>query len=396
MTQEHFKKKCPVVRAAEAGALYLHVPFCPAKCRYCDFYSLPPAPSQAESYVRAMARELAMARSSLRPPLASVFVGGGTPTSIGPRLLGDLLSPLGPLLGDHTEFTVEANPGSIDDSVCGVLRGAGVNRVSLGVQSFNDDELRFLGRLHSADQAQEALAMLRRSGFTNICTDLIYGIPGQTMDTWRATLEQALQLDISHLSCYALSIEAGTPLWDSLQAGSVSPVEDELQRAQYELAIRLAADAGFQHYEISNFALPGCQCRQNLTYWRNEPYVGIGPAAASYVGGIRSTNRADLNAWQTALLSSQKPPAASERLTGRAEMGETIMLALRMIGGLDRSAFKRRFGRDIADAFPQTTNRYARQGAIVVTPSRVRFSRDTLFVADTVLAEFLAEARGKL
>jgi oxygen-independent coproporphyrinogen-3 oxidase len=377
-----------------AAAIYAHVPFCRAKCRYCDFYSLTDA-SLAEALVQAELAELGRRRGELAPSVRSVFVGGGTPTSLPPAVLGRLLAALHAAAHSGEaglEFTVEANPGTLTPAVIDVLAGCGVNRVSLGVQSMDDRELATLGRIHTAADARSAVASLRAAGFGNISLDLIYGIPGQTADSWRASLLAVLEMSPEHLSCYGLSFEAGTPLAADLSAGRVQPADDELQRKLYDIAREVAAAAGLEHYEISNFARPQRRCRHNLTYWHNEPYLGIGPAAASYIGGVRRTNQPDAAAYIAALAAGNSPPAASESLNRRHQMAETLMLGLRLIDGVRRDAFAERFGQDPLDAFPQSIGRYRDAGALVVGADAIRIAAEYLFVADTVLADIVAEA----
>lgn len=374
-----------------AGALYVHVPFCRAKCCYCDFYSLVADPASARRYVQAVRRELALHRGRLAQPLASAFLGGGTPSALPADALDELLALAGSLCDRRTEFTVEVNPGTVDAALAGLLTARGVNRVSVGAQSFDPAELRLLGRIHDAAQVRSTVRLLRDHGIDNYGLDLIYGVPGQGVESWRRTLEQALELEIQHLSCYALSFESGTPLEADLRAGRVQEVDEAVQRECYELAIDLAARAGLEHYEISNFARPGRRCLHNLTYWHNLPYVGLGPGSASYLDGLRWTNAPDLVSYVESLEAGAAPACSSERLAGRRHQAETAMLELRLIEGVDRSAFRSRFGADIVEVFGATVSRYASQGALVVTPDRVRLDRRALFVADTILADLVGE-----
>jgi oxygen-independent coproporphyrinogen-3 oxidase len=336
--------------------------------------------------------ELRTQKDFLKEPLASLFVGGGTPTSIGADLLRRLLAPLGEHAGERTEFTVEANPGTVEPTVAAAMAEVGVNRVSLGVQSFQAEELAFLGRIHTPRQADQAVATLRSAGLDRLSVDLIYGIPGQSLPSWLASLRRAVELGVEHLSCYAMSFEPDTPLGRRLKAGEVREVDEQLQKDCYYAAIDAAETAGLEHYEISNFARRGRQCRQNITYWENESYVGIGPAATSYIAGDRRTNCPDLAAYLQAVEAGLPPPSTGERLTGRAAMAEAVMLGLRLTEGLDRQAFVRRYGQDVSEVFPRTISRYANLGALVVTPSHLRLHRSALFASDTVLAEVLAEA----
>jgi len=392
MIERDIKKNQEQVPAGRAAALYIHVPFCTRKCRYCDFYSVPLEADTAAGYVRALVVELSRRLSLLTTPLASVFVGGGTPTVLGTKPLRELLAPLGALTDGRTEFTVEANPATLDAPLIDVLRRAGVNRVSVGAQSFQEGELGVLGRGHTPNQVARAVESLREGGVANISLDLIYGIPGQTLDSWTDTLRQATNLGAEHLSCYALSLEEGTALERDVREGRLPQPNESLHRAMYEAAIDHAGEAGMEHYEISNFARVGRRCRHNLTYWRKGPYLGLGPAAASYIGGVRRKTDEDIHAYLRAVQIGQDPPATSECLTGRREMAETIMLGLRMTEGIDRQGLIARFGRDPLEAFPRSTGKYVKLGALEVTPRTIRLVRKALFVADTVLADILDEA----
>jgi oxygen-independent coproporphyrinogen-3 oxidase len=387
MSHDPCKKNRPV-----AAALYVHVPLCRRKCRYCDFYSRPHAQDAAQRFVRAATAELAARRSELAAPLASVFIGGGTPTALGGEELAELLGACRKLVDADTEFTVEANPGTIDTGTAEMLIGCGVNRVSMGAQSFQADELRTLGRTHAVEQIAQAVEVLRAGGIENINLDLIYGIPGQTPATWRESLRWALSLGCEHLSCYALSFEAGTPLARAKDAGELAEMAESLQRHCYYQAIDAAQNAGMRHYEISNFARPGRECRHNINYWKNKSYVGIGPAAASFIGQVRRTNHPDLQAYASAVLTGNTPPNDSECLTGRAAMAETVMLGLRLTQGVDIKDFISRFNQSPLTAFPQTVARYRQVGALVVDSGHLRLSGAHLFVTDSILADFLAEA----
>jgi len=387
------KQKCDELTMESPRALYVHVPFCRAKCRYCDFYSKPLDGASARLYVDAAVRQLTSltANSALTVPLQSVFLGGGTPTALGRDLLDLILAALAPLIDSRTEFSVEANPGAFDADLCQILLARGVNRLNFGVQSFQDGELAVLGRIHSARQADECIRLARATGMTSIGLDLIYAIPGQTAHTWRDSLLRAFDLGVDHLSCYALSFEPGTPLDADRQAGKITEVDEGLQRELYYLTIEQTAAAGLEHYEISNFARPGRRCVHNLTYWNNLPYAAVGPAAASYIGGVRRTNSPDVAAWASAVLAGQDPPHEQESLPHRLRMAETLMLGLRMIAGIDCGAFAARFGEDPRTAFPESIGRYLQQGAIVMDGTHLRLAQWALFGADTVLADIVAE-----
>ena len=385
-----FKEKQSELIAPEA--LYLHVPFCLAKCRYCDFYSVKAGPGQMASYARCAAKELQTHADGLKKPLKSVFFGGGTPTALDLPLLAGLIETIAPMTDAATEFSVEGNPGALTRKTAQILLRGGVNRVNLGVQSFDDSELKLLGRIHDGRSAGESFAMLRDAGVKNLGLDMIYGIPGQSLQTWEKSLKTALALGPEHLSCYGLSYESGTELFADRLAGKITEMDERLQERCYRLAIEMAAAAGLEHYEISNFALPGRRCRHNLTYWHNQPYLGIGPGATSYVGLVRRRNFPNIERYVQAIDAGNEPPGESETLRGRQLMAETLMLGLRLVEGVDRRVFGERFGQDPLEAFKQSTSRYIAQGALIASPTHLRLASEALFVADTILADILAEA----
>ena len=386
------KQKCDETSPAPVGALYVHVPFCRSRCRYCDFYSNILDEKSAREYVHAVARELDANAAALAKPLETIYIGGGTPTSLPRELLESLLGKISPLSSADTEFTIEANPGTVTAEISQMLVRAGVNRVSLGSQSFIGDELRLLGRSHTAEQIVQAVGELRSAGVDNLSLDLIYGIPGQSADSWADSMRQAMALAPEHLSCYALSFEPGTPLAEELAQGRLAQTDDEFQRQCYYTAIAMAGQAGLEHYEISNFARAGRACKHNLTYWRNNSYLGIGPAAASYIHGVRRTNIADLGAYVSAIVAGTPSPCAAERLTGAAAAAEALMLELRLIEGVNRDQFRRRYGCDPLTGFPRTFGRYQAIGALLVSDSHIRISPESLFVSDAIAADLLAEA----
>lgn len=379
-------------QVAPAGALYVHVPLCLSKCRYCDFYSVRHDETLAKQFVNAAGDELAASAGKLATPLGSVFVGGGTPTVLGAGLLRQLLSPLVEFIDDRTEFSVEANPATVDADIAAALVSACVNRASLGVQSFDPRELKLLGRAHCPDDADEAVKVLRTAGISNINVDLIYAIPGQSLDSWQSSLARALQLQPDHLSCYALSIEEGTPMHADCAQGRLEPMDESLQRECYYAAIAATLAAGLEHYEISNFAAKGRRCLHNLTYWRNLPYVGIGPAAASYIGPVRSVTAPDVERYIADIRAKRPPSSTREQLGDAKSMAETLMLGLRLIEGVHIPRFAERFGISPEAAFPQSISRHLRTGALVSDGVRLRLAGDMLFVCDTILADILAEA----
>ncbi len=279
----------PLVRS-----IYVHVPFCQTICGYCDFYSILLDKSAVHPLVDALLTELRQADETLDLRAETIFVGGGTPTTLPPAELERLLTALHELTrGAAAEFTVEANPATVSAETARVLAGCGVNRVSIGAQSFDRNELTVLDRIHRPEQVAATVDIIRNAGIENLNLDLIFAIPGQSLANWQANLRAACDLGPSHLSCYALTYERGTPLYERMQAGAVTRADSDHEATLFETTIDELAARGFQQYEISNFARPGRECRHNLTYWRNEPYLGIGPSASGFVDDIRYKNIPD-------------------------------------------------------------------------------------------------------
>lgn len=372
-------------------ALYIHIPFCRVRCGYCDFYSQVPQEGELRPLVDALLAELRGLRATvdLRPD--SIFIGGGTPTMLPPAELARLLSAAGENAApaDRLEFTVEANPDTIDAEMAATLARGGVNRVSLGAQSFDPRELRILDRRHEPASVTEALATCRAHGIARLSLDLIFGVPGQTLASWQSNLARAVALGVDHLSCYGLTYEPGTPLHQRLKSGRVQCVDPDLEAEMYELTIEYLAAAGYEQYEISNFARPGAACRHNLVYWYNEPYIGIGPSAAGYIDGMRYRNVADTQAYVDAVHAGSSPQVEQERLAADASMRETVMLGLRLRQGIDRARFSTRFGHDPADYFRPTVEQQRELGYLELQPGNLRLTRQGLLVADSVAAAFL-------
>jgi len=328
----------------------VHVPFCVRKCGYCDFYSVASREHLIDAYMRALKAELSHARREVGPlSLRSLYLGGGTPTVLSTDLIGGLLECAAELfdVAADAEITCECNPGTVTPTSLRELRAAGVNRLSVGVQSLRDDELRSLGRVHTAEEARDTVLSAREADFANVSVDLIYCLPGQTDGAWEATLDEALALAPSHVSAYCLQIEDGTPLAERVARGEVIPLPEEAQAARYGRTVERLERAGFRQYEVSNFAPPGAECRHNLVYWRNEPYLGAGAGAWSFLNGERRQNAADLDAYLGALAAGESPVAYRERCTGVQAANETLMMGLRLREGLDLVAFVARHGRDL-------------------------------------------------
>jgi oxygen-independent coproporphyrinogen-3 oxidase len=384
-------------------ALYLHIPFCQRKCPYCDFNTYAGREARYAAYARALATDLTREGLAQGQPLVrSVFVGGGTPTVLAPEQLETIWTGLqhGFRLWPEAEITVEANPGTVDRSRFATLRRLGVNRLSLGVQSFAAEELRFLGRIHDADDAVAAVTLARQMGFTNLNLDFIFGLPGQRASTWAQTLERALDLAPEHLSLYSLTVEEGTPLATWVAQGRVPPPDPDLAADLYELACERLEQAGYHHYEISNWAqgpleadgLPRFASRHNLVYWRNEPYLGFGPGAHSHQNGRRWAIIRSPDEYIRRVADGPPPRAFEEILSPALIMGETMMLGLRLVEvGVLRESFRRRFGRDVTEVYAQELAELTARGLLEVTPERVRLTRRGRLLGNQVFAAFLPD-----
>jgi putative oxygen-independent coproporphyrinogen III oxidase len=320
---------------AELPGLYIHIPFCLTKCPYCDFFSATDL-SLIPAFLEALDQESRLYRDSFAP-FDTLYLGGGTPSLLDPASIEALMKILGRTFtfAPDTEITLEANPDDVTPAKLSLWRDLGVNRLSLGVQSFADEDLRFLGRRHTARKALQALAGARAAGFSNLSLDLMYALPGQTPEAWRRTLEQALEFNPEHLSCYQLTLEAGTPLRDLQAAGRFQPAGEDLERSLLLLTSRFLAGRGYLHYEISNFARsPDRRSRHNRKYWRHVPYLGLGPSAHSFQHGVRWWNFPSVAQYCAALNAGGAPVAGRETLTPDQIRLETLYLGFRTQDGL--------------------------------------------------------------
>jgi oxygen-independent coproporphyrinogen-3 oxidase len=373
------------------AGLYLHVPFCRRKCAYCDFYSLAdPGAAVQGAYLSSVERELRQA--TLPGSIETVFLGGGTPTVLPAPLLSRLLDAIAECvdMAAVAEFSVEANPGAVDEPRAAVLRARGVNRLSLGVQSFQPATLGTLGRIHGPDEVYEAVRLFRRLGFANLSLDLIFAVPGQTLAAWLADLEAAISLAPQHLSVYGLTIEPSTPLGCRVRQGELIPPADELYVEMFTTARERLLAAGYEHYEISNYARPGFRCRHNVGYWRNRPYLGLGPAASSFLAGRRWTNVRDLDEYVARLARGQSPAEEIEELSPEARARELAMLNLRMTDGIILREFHEMTGFDALHLFDQAIRTHRATGLLEVTTEAVRLTPQALPIADSVLVDFVS------
>lgn len=391
------------------ASLYVHAPFCRAKCRYCAFFSAPtgragPDASALSRYLAALEAEMDQQAQALgRVAASTLFFGGGTPSLLGADALGCILAALGQRfdLAPDAEISLEANPDSATPEFLRAARQLGVNRLSLGVQSLDDADLSGLGRAHDARQAVEAFHAAREAGFANIGLDLIFGLPGQGVEGWLATLKRAVALGPEHLSCYGLTIEPGTPLAADAVALAGLPDEDS-QADMFLRGAELLKAAGYEHYEISNFAKlsggVGQRCRHNMSCWRGEDVLGFGPAAVSTMaqgaGRARWANPADLAQWEHLVLSGRAGQAGREALSADIRASEALMLALRTADGLDLDAYAAAFGRDVRSTHAELLGQLERAGLLLPGRVRLRLSRAGMLVSNSVIRALGFECQG--
>jgi len=366
-------------------ALYIHVPFCASRCAYCDFFSTTQDAEARRAYVDALCAELRGRREECCGDVMSVYFGGGTPSQLSEaeleRILGVIFEEYA--LAPDAEITLEANPDDVSRPWAEAVCRMGFNRVSLGVQTFDDDLLRLVRRRHTSRQAVEAIELLGGTLGLNVSADLIYALPGQTLEAWRADLLQMLRLPISHLSAYCLSFEEGTALWKWRAEGRVSEAEDELVRSMYMLLIQSVREAGFEHYEISNFCRVGRHSRHNSAYWNGTPYIGCGPAAASYDGRrLRRTNSPDLVAY---IAAAGAPPHTDERLSDANLYDEAVMLRLRTSAGLPLSLL----AASDADYLLAAAAPHLRAGRLVREGDVLRLTPAGILVSNDVLSDLM-------
>ncbi|MBO5340365.1 MAG: radical SAM family heme chaperone HemW [Oscillospiraceae bacterium] len=370
--------------------IYVHIPFCRSKCDYCDFYSLAGRETDMDAYQKAL-----LAHIKETAPLArhmevdSVYFGGGTPSYYGAKRLKSLLAALKKHFNIRrdAEITLEGNPDSVDARSLSVVRRAGFNRLSLGVQSACDRQLCALHRPHNFQQTRDAVAAARKAKIKNLSLDLIYGLPGQDMASWQDTVEQVLALDPEHLSCYGLKVEEGTPLWARVNAGEVLP-DDDLQADMYLWTVERLGQAGYEQYEISNFARPGMQSLHNLRYWLTRPYIGFGPGAHSDFGGRRYSFVRDLDGYISGVLNGSPIIDASDLIPDRERGGEYLMLRLRTTRGIEEWEYRRTYFMNF-DPIEAHLLAYERQGWAVQEGSRWRLTPQGFLISNRLIGELM-------
>jgi oxygen-independent coproporphyrinogen-3 oxidase len=369
-------------------SLYIHIPYCVRKCPYCGFYSTSYSPQDADNFLFGLQREAARCQTSIDiGRINSIYIGGGTPTVLSLGQLGRLMGIIKEQFSfdDYAEFTIEANPNTVTKSMLAFLLEQGVNRLSLGIQSFSGKMLSILGRLHTVEQAVDTFRLARSAGFKNIGIDLIFGIPGQTMEQWQETVDAAAALKPDHISAYSLSLDEGSQFMQLAKAGRFALPEDELAAEMYELVVRKLCNAGYLRYEISNFSLPGFECRHNQNYWERGEYLGLGPGACSFLAGKRYDNIADTAEYVRRLSLGLTAIEAEETVGAASAARETLLLGLRTVRGVDLCRFKREYGAGLLKHLEENIGTLEAAGLLLVTEGRLRLIGRGFTLSDEVL-----------
>lgn len=372
--------------------LYFHIPFCASKCYYCDFLSLPKR-EQQQSYVEALIKEIENTSSQLPSDttIKSIFIGGGTPTVLPPFLLEKLMMAITTHFKREPscEWTIEANPGSIDEAKMEVLKNYPITRISLGLQSTHDRLLKRIGRIHTFKEWEESIKLIRKHTKWAINTDLMFALPDQTLEDFKQTLETVVAYDLDHLSVYALIIEEGTPFGDQYEKGELKEVSEELDRQMYHLAQTFLKEKGYEQYEISNWAKPDKVCQHNMVYWRCEPYLGLGLGAHSLYKGKRYYNEEEITRYIECQGDLNKIRHEEEIITEQIAMEEYVFLGLRLLEGLSESAFEKQFGKSIWEVYKAPLQKWTDLGLLIHEGDRIYLSNYGLDVCNEIFSSFL-------
>lgn len=371
------------------AGIYIHVPFCKTRCAYCDFYT-GTNEARMDELADALRREAQLRTQEVDEPVKTIYFGGGTPSRLKARHFDKIFDTLRRIFSIEpaAEITVEANPDDLSDAYVRMLAALPVNRLSIGIQSFNDGELNFLKRRHSAREAIEAVRRCQRNGFDNISIDLMYGLPGQTLETWDSNLRQALSLEVPHISSYHLIYEDKTPMYRLLKTGRIRAVDEEDSRAMFALLIDRLTAKGYIHYEISAFGKKGFLSRHNSSYWLNEKYLGLGPAAHSFDGLRRSFNIPSLTRYLNGVKSGQLA-RETENLDANERYNEAVMTGLRTMWGLSMEDIRARFGEGLQRYCLQNARKYLDAGLLVMDGDRLRMTREGIFISNGIMSDLM-------
>ncbi|MBC1226576.1 radical SAM family heme chaperone HemW [Listeria booriae] len=373
-------------------AVYIHIPFCEHICYYCDFNKVFLEGQPVDEYVDLLIKEMEMVtKQHTMSPVETVFVGGGTPTTLTEAQLAKLCSAISRLfpMTENAEFSFEANPGDLSISKLQVMKDHGVNRLSMGVQSFNNELLKKIGRIHTVDDVYQSVNNAKQVGFENVSIDLIFSLPGQTEADFEDTLTKALDLDLPHYSAYSLIIEPKTIFYNLMQKGKLILPSEDAEANMYEKLMSTMEKRGRKQYEISNFAKPGYESRHNIVYWSNEHYFGFGAGAHGYIGETRYANYGPLKKYMQPLQNGDLPTFQQKELSLKEKMEEEMFLGLRKVAGVDKAHFQAKFGQSLDATFANAIDKTIEKGWLESTPESVRLTRRGRFLGNNVFQEFL-------
>ena len=378
------------------AGLYIHIPFCESRCIYCGFYSTTSLKLR-DDYVDALCREMQMRPSKAAlgndEPIETIYLGGGTPSQLKGSQLNQIFSAIRKNYTlteniENIEITMECNPDDVTGDFCETLKQLPVNRISMGAQTFSNERLRFLHRRHNAREVDEAITRLRNIGIRNISIDLMFGFPEESLFQWMNDIRHAIQLDVEHISAYSLMYEEGTPLYRLLEQEKIREIDEETSRRMYETLIDLLTGAGYEHYEISNFARPGFRSRHNSSYWHEVPYIGIGAAAHSYNRKQRSWNIENIQTYIRSI-SEGILPSESEQLDITTRYNDLITTALRTSDGIDLMKMEQEFGKELADRLLQEAQPHISRRLMKIKDGRLSLTREGLYISDDVMSDFM-------
>lgn len=376
----------------ETIGIYVHIPFCMRKCNYCDFPSLPGMDDFFQDYADAVCREIESASGKfLNWIVDSVFFGGGTPSVLPAENISKIVATLSKNfdISKNAEISIEVNPGTISEEKAVVYKELNFNRISIGLQSASNSILKFMGRVHTREMFEECVDLVKKCGFTNINADVIFGVPNQTMKDFQETIELVLHKGVTHVSCYSLKIEEGTPWHEMNEKGELPPVDEDLEREMYYWAINRLNEAGFKHYEISNFAKPGFQSMHNIKYWTSKPYIGFGAAAHSYMNDARYSNIENPVEYIKRINEGKSTIGFSEHIGIDEKLSERFILGLRMIEGVDMGQLEKEFGREALNKYHDKIKMLIGKNLLSVENGMLKLTKAGLDFANQVWLEFI-------
>lgn len=371
------------------AGIYIHIPFCKSRCIYCGFYSTTLLDLR-KKYINAVCREMELRKNYIREPFSTIYLGGGTPSLLDEAELTKLFQYINNVydVDRNAEITMECNPDDITPEFTNMLSRLPINRVSMGAQTFADSRLRILHRRHSSDEVKHAVKLLREAGIKNISIDLMFGFPDESLSQWKEDISAALALNVEHISAYSLMYEEDTPLWKMLDTGKVKEIDEELSLTMFKELVCQLTDAGYEHYEISNFARPGYRSRHNSSYWHQVPYIGLGAAAHSFDLNSRQWNVADLKLYIEEI-NNGIIPMEREELDNDTTFNDIITTALRTSDGIDLNAMETRLGKRYRNTLISAAGKHIEQGLLEIRHDRLRLTSEGIFISDMVMSDLM-------